>query len=166
MVNETVENDPLETLAQKIAQYANEAEERTIEAAKLIRVLRSRIENGEAGPVTWYSWARKNIQLSMSRLRELQSIAVAEDPRTELERIRRKTQARVQRHRERKRSAPLRNGGATVQVTAEMEEDRKHLIEWAQSAPLKHVTAVLSHVRRLDPAAAVANPNWRPGLVA
>jgi hypothetical protein len=166
MVKETVEHEPLQTLAEKIAQYANEAEERTIEAAKLVRVLRSRIENGEAGDVTWYQWGPKNINLSLSRLRELQRIAEAPDPRKELERLRKMTQARVQRHRERKRSAPLRNGGATLQVTAEMEEDRKHLIEWARSAPLCHVTEVLNHVRRLDPAAAVANPNWRPGLVA
>lgn len=166
MVDETVEHEPLEALAEKIARYANEAEERTIEAAKLLRVLRSRVQNGEAGNVTWYQWGLKNIKLSPSRLRELQRIAEAKDPRKELERIRKLTQARVQRHRERKRSPPLRNGGATLQVTAEMADDRKHLIEWARSAPLCHVTKVLSYVRRLDPAAAVANPDWRPTLAA
>jgi len=44
MVDETFQNEPLEALAEKIARYANEAEERTIEAAKLLRVLRSRVE--------------------------------------------------------------------------------------------------------------------------
>ncbi len=99
MINESVETETLEALAVKIAQYATEADERTIEAAKLIREARKRVEAGEAGDTTWYSWAPNNIKLSLSRLRELQRIAEAEDPRKELERIRKKTQERVERHR-------------------------------------------------------------------
>ena len=159
MDNETVETETLETLAEKIAQSATEAEEHTIKAALLVREARKRVEAGEAGEVTWYEWARKNIKLSMSRLRELQRIAKAEDPKKELERIRKKTQERVERHREKKRSAPLRNGGATVTVTAELEDDRKSLIEWGHSAPLDHVTQALSYVRRFDSTAAVTNPD-------
>ena len=56
---------------------------------------------------------------------------------------------RVERHREKKRSAPLRNGGATVTVSAELEEDRQRLIAWARTAPLDHVTDVLSHIDRI-----------------
>ncbi len=52
---------------------------------------------------------------------------------------------------------PLRNGGATLEVTAEIENDRKSLIEWARSAPLDRVTEVLSYIRRFDSAAAIAN---------
>ncbi len=156
MINETFETETLETLAVKIAQYATEADERTIEAAKLIREARKRVEAGEAGDITWYSWAPKNIKLSMSRLRELQRIAEAEDPQKELKRLRKITRKRVERHREKKRSAPLRNGGAIVAVTAEMEDYRKNLIEWAQSAPLDHVERVLSYVQELDYTA--ANP--------
>ncbi len=66
---------------------------------------------------------------------------------------------RVERHREKKRSAPLRNGGATVEVTAEMEDDRKNLIEWARSAPIDRVAEVLSYIRRFDSADVVANPD-------
>ncbi|MCH8139451.1 MAG: hypothetical protein IH926_10985 [Proteobacteria bacterium] len=157
MINETFETETLEALAVKIAQYATEADEKTIEAAKLIREARKRVEAGEAGDTNWYSWATKNIKLSLSRLRELQRIAEAEDPRKELKRGRKKTQERVERYREKKSSAPLRNGGATLKVTAEMEDDRRSLIEWARSAPIDRVAEVLSYIRRFDSAAAIAN---------
>ncbi len=52
---------------------------------------------------------------------------------------------------------PLRNGGATVKVTAELEVDRRSLIEWVRSAPLDRVAVVLSYIRRFDSAVAIAN---------
>ena len=157
MTNETFETETLETLAEKIAQYATEADEKTIEAAKLVGEARKRVEAGEAGDTNWYSWAPKNIKLSLSRLRELQRIAAADNPRKELERQRKVTQKRVERYREKKSSAPLRNGGATLKVTAEMEDDRRSLIEWARSAPIDRVAEALSYIRRFDSAAAIAN---------
>ncbi len=90
MINESVEPETLEALAVKIAQYATEADERTIEAAKLVGEARKRVEAGEAGEVKWYEWGRKNIKLLLSRLRELQRIAAAQDPQKELKRLRRK----------------------------------------------------------------------------
>ncbi len=90
MINETFETETLETLTVKIVQYATEADDKTIEAAKLIREARKRVEAGEAGEVKWYTWARENIKLSTSRLRELQLIAAAEDPRKQLNRLRKK----------------------------------------------------------------------------
>lgn len=159
MVKETVKKEPLETLAEKITQCATQADEHTIEAALLIREARKRVEAGEAGETTWYEWARNNIKLSMSRLRELQRIGDAEDPWKELERTQKKTQERGERHRKKKKSAPLRNGGATVEVPAEMEDDRRKLIDWARSAPIGRVADVLSHIRRLDSAEAVSNPD-------
>ncbi len=157
MINETFETETLETLAEKIARYATEADENTIKAAKLIGEARKRVEAGEAGDTNWYSWAPKNIKLSMSRLRELQRIAEAENPQKELERGRKKTRERVERHREKKKSAPLRNGGTTVKVTAEMEDDRRSLIAWARSAPIDRVAEALSYIRRFDSAGAIAN---------
>jgi hypothetical protein len=157
MTNETSKTETLEALAVKIAQYATEADEKTIEAAKLIREARKRVEAGEAGEVKWYTWARENIKLSTSRLRELQRIAAAEDPRKELQRQRKLTQVRVENHREKKKLAPLRNGGAILKVTAEMEDDRKSLIDWARSAPIDRVAEALSYIRRFDPAGAIAN---------
>ena len=150
MINENVETETLEVLAEKIARYATEADEKTIEAAKLIGEARKRVEAGEAGDITWYSWALKNIKLSPSRLRELQRIAEAEDPQKELERQRKVTQKRVERHREKKKSAPLRNGGASLEETAEMEDDRQSLIAWAREAPLNHVAETLVYVQRYD----------------
>ncbi len=158
-VNEASKTESLKILADKIVRCATEADERTLEAAKLICEARKRVEAGEAGDITWYSWAPKNIKLSMSRLRELQRIAEAEDPQKELERGRKKTRERVERHREKKSSAPLRNGGASVAETAEMEDDRKSLIEWARSAPIDRVTEALSYIRGFDSTAAVSNPN-------
>ncbi len=155
MTNKTSKTETLETLAEKIAQYATEADEKTIEAAKLIREARERVEAGEAGDTNWYSWARKNIKLSMSRLRELQRIAAADNPQKELERQRKVTQKRVERHREKKKLPPLRNGSAILKVTAEMEDDRRSLIEWARSAPIDRVAEALSYIRRFD--SAIAN---------
>ncbi len=157
MTNETSKTETLEALAVKIAQYATEADEKTIEAAKLIREARKRVEAGEAGEVKWYTWARENIKLSTSRLRELQRIAAAEDPRKELQRQRKLTQVRVQNHREMKKLAPLRNGGAILKLTAEMEDARKSLIDWARAAPIARVAEALSYIRRFDSAGAIAN---------
>jgi hypothetical protein len=159
MVNETVEDVTLEILAEKITQYAIEADDRTLVAAKLVREARKRVDAGEAGEITWYEWAPNNIELSQSRLRELQSIAAADDPKKELDRLRKKTRERVERHREKKASAPLRNGGATVAVTAKLEKGRKSLIEWAQTAPLDRIAKALSYIRQLDPEAADSDSN-------
>ncbi len=89
-IKETLETETLEVLAEKIARYATEADERTIEAAKLICEARKRVEAGEAGDITWYSWAPKNIKLLITHLRELQLVAAAEDPRQQLNRLRKK----------------------------------------------------------------------------
>ena len=90
MINESVETETLEALAVKIAQFAMEADEQTIEAAKLVGEARERIEAGETADTNWYSWGPKNIKLSMPRMRELQRIAVAKNPQKELERLRKK----------------------------------------------------------------------------
>ena len=129
-----LDSETLEILAEKIASCANEADEKVIEAAMLIREARKRVDAGEADKADWETWARENIKLCDTRLRELQRIAKAEDPRKEIERQRKMTQRRVERHREKKKSAALRNGGASVTETAEMEEDRQKLIAWAESA--------------------------------
>ena len=151
MINESVETETLEVLAEKIARYATEADEKSIEAANLIGEARKRVEAGDAGDITWYAWALKNIKLSPSRLRELQRIAEAEDPQKELERQRKVTQKRVERHREKKKSAPLRNGGASLEETAEVEDDRQSLIAWARVAPLNHVADTLAYIQQYDP---------------
>ncbi len=86
MTNESVEREPLDILAEKITRYANATDEKMIEAAKLVGEARKRVEAGEVGKADWETWARENINLGDSRLRQLQRIASAKDPQKELER--------------------------------------------------------------------------------
>ena len=90
MINDSHEPESLKSLAHKIVKCATAADEQTIEAAKMIRAARARIENGEAGENSWSDWVHDNSELSGSRLRELQRIADAKDPNAELEEIREK----------------------------------------------------------------------------
>ena len=62
------------------------------------------------------------------------------------------TQNRVERHRKKKKSAALSNGGASLTETAELEADRQSLIAWAREAPIDRVTKVLSYARQVDSA--------------
>ncbi len=163
MIDESIENETLkepetlEILAEKITRYANEADEKTLEAAKLVGEARKRVEAGEAGEVTWETWAREKLKLGDSRLRELQRIAKAKDPQKELERQQKMTRERVERHRKKKKSAALRNDGASITETAELEVDRQSLIDWARSAPIDHVTETLNYIRQYDAAETVSN---------
>ncbi len=163
MTNETAKPEApeapesLEDLAEKIAQYATEADEKTLEAAKLVGKARKRIDAGDAGDVTWEAWAREHIKLCDSRLRELQRIGEAEDPKKELKRQRKLTQVRVENHREKKKSAPLRNGGASLEETVEVEDDRQSLIAWARVAPLNQVAATLAYIQQYDSAETVSD---------
>ena len=149
MTNNPIVTETLSAVAAKIAQYATEADERTVEAAKLVREARQRVEAGESGETTWYSWAIENIKLSPSRLRELQRIAEAKDPQKAIEHLRQKTRERVARHRQTK-AAPLRNGGAVATETVEIEAERERLITWAQKAPLDQVAEVLSYIEQFE----------------
>ena len=146
---ETVEKEPLERIAEKIAKLATKADESTIEAALLVREARERVDGGELGKTTWYAWAPKNIELSMSRLRELQRIAKAKDPKAELERIRKQNNERQARHRDKKKRAPLRNGGDMTRRPARIGPKREQLIELARSAPLDHIEKLLSLAQEL-----------------
>ena len=149
MTDQILEAETLETLAVKIVQYSNEADARVIEAAKLVLEARERVEKREAGDITWYEWARKNIKLSGSRLRELQRISEAEDPKAELERIRVQGRKRQAQHRDKKKPAPLRNGGDTDGQAAQLDPKREQLIEFVQSAPLSHIEKLLSLAQEL-----------------
>ncbi len=158
MTNETAKSETPEareslgTLAEKIASYANATDEKMIEAARLIREARTRVAAGEVGKADWETWARENINLGDSRLRQLQRISNAKDPQKELERQQKMTRERVERHRKKKKSAALRNAGASLTETAELEADRQSLIKWAREAPIERVTAVLSYARKVDSA--------------
>ncbi len=85
MTDQTFDKEPLERIAEQIREFATTADESTIKAALLVREARARLDAGELGDTTWYEWAPKNIKLKMSRLRELQRIAEAENPKAELD---------------------------------------------------------------------------------
>ena len=98
------EHESLETLAAEIVKHADQADDHIIEAAMLVRQARERVKAGEAGEVTWAAWARQRINLGESRIRELQRIAYATDPRAELERIRAMNRERAAKFREESKS--------------------------------------------------------------
>jgi|GEM_PF-6059884 len=152
------DEEPLSVIADKIARHANRSEQHLISAAMLIREARRRVEAGEAGDVRWCEWAPKNIDLSMSRLRELQRIAAAADPAAEIDRLRQLTQKRVEKHRQKK--AAERNS---------LEEDRESLIAWAKTAPIAEVRRMRDMIAERsagNPSArSWATPAARIGLV-
>lgn len=124
-------DEPLDAVARRIEGHSRKSDDETITAAMLVREARRRVEAGEAGPATWFEWAPANIRLSRSRLYELQRIADADDPRAELERIRRMMRERAKRHRETKAEAEQKD-----------EIERRMLKEWADAAPLDEVKGV------------------------
>ncbi len=95
---------------------------------------------------------------------ELHRIALADDPMKELKRIRKMADKRAMKHREKKKSAALHNGGATGKVTDDMDDEQKRLIDWAISAPLNQISEVLSYIRRFDDDAAIADAEESPEL--
>ena len=129
--------EPLDVVARQIEAHAKKSEEQVISAAMLVREARRRVEAGEAGKISWYDWAPKNISLSLSRLRELQSIAAADDPEKELERQRKLTQKRGKEHRAKKKATG----------TQDLDPERQDLINWAKEAPIDRVKQVLGQIR-------------------
>lgn len=143
MTEENFETESLEALVERIVQYADEADERILEAARLICVARERVETEMAGEITWTDWARENIKLSESRRRDLQRVADAEDPKKELGRLREMTRKRVENHRQKKKATkpvPLRTGGdETVKMAAGPEKGRPNPSEISSDPGEGHV---------------------------
>ena len=135
-------NASLEEMARQIEVQANESDQHMIAAAMLVREARRRVEAGEAGDVTWHEWAPQNIKLSLSRLRDLQAIAATDDPAKELDRQRKLTRKRVEKHRKRKRAQAWKQ-----------DRERRDLIAWAKEAPIEQVRRLLKQAGRLPSAA-------------
>lgn len=168
MSNQTFDDMPLETLARQITRCATEADDRTIDAARMIHAARQRIDDGECGDISWGDWARDNIKLSESRIRELLRVGGADDPKAELEDIREQTRQRVQKHRDKKKanSVPLRNGSADGEVNTEADVLRQRLIAWAEIAPPEQIAEVLVVVDKFSDADALAEPDEATELAA
>jgi hypothetical protein len=154
MAEENFETGSLEDLAERIVECANEADEKTIEAAQLVREARRRVDDGEAGDTTWTDWAKANTGLSATRLWELQRIADAENPRLELERLREDARKRAKKHRQKKEAemaTPLQNRGQKTtkvptepdlgqqsQIGSRSEDSESHFEERTDVPPLRN----------------------------
>lgn len=139
------DKEPLNIIARKIAEHSNQFEkssDHVIRAARYFKEARERIEAGEDGEITWFAWAMTNINLSPSRLRELQTIAEAENPDKEVKRLRELNRRRVQKYRKRK------------EIERKLlEKPRRCVIEWAKSADLAQVENIQRSIARLSHAA-------------
>ncbi len=127
--------EPLDVVARQIEAHARKSDEHVISAAMLMHEARRRVDAGEAGDITWYAWALKKINLSPSRLRDLQRIAEAKVPMKELERQRKLAQKRGEKHRAKKAAEAWR-----------LDEELGDLIAWAKKAPIEKVRRVLRQV--------------------
>jgi hypothetical protein len=108
-----------------------------IASARIVRELRERVEAGHMGEVTWYSWARKNIKLGKTRLKEHMRVANAANPRDEVKRLIELAEARAQRLDEsRKRRDSV-------------EWERRSVINFAKKAPIEQVRILQRTVSKM-----------------
>jgi hypothetical protein len=125
--------------AAEITRLANEADDKTLLAAKKVVALKKRIERGEAGPdQKWMEWLRLNIDLSESRLYELVKIGEHSDPKWALERIRQKNREKSKKRRK-------------ANSESEMSEDRRLLLKVTRRLPEAEVTAKLREYNKRFP---------------
>lgn len=147
-------NEPLTDLAVRIVACVTPSNEKILEAAKLVGIARRRVENGDAGEITWSAWSTEHIDLSASRMNELWRIAKADDPAAKLREIRDKTCERVAKHRKGRKN-PLRNGSGsdnTENPPTILEPDRLQLTAWVSAAPIESVRQVLEFALSLESA--------------
>ena len=84
----------------EITRKSDNADDQTIHSAMMLRQLRLRVQRGELGPnVNWYEYALHAVKLRRSRLKELDRIANAKDPRHELDRLRHLAVERAKNHK-------------------------------------------------------------------
>ena len=138
---------PLKDVARRIEEHAKNSDQHMIDAVMLMREARRRIEDGEAGEIAWSKWARANINLSKSRLYELNHISEADDPEAELKRLREQTYERVKRHRKKKAEA-ARADAVRAEAPHDSHEERRILIAWVKKAPIEKVKTVLKLIKQ------------------
>lgn len=127
----------IKALVAHIVERANEGDEQLIALAKIVRELKQRVEAGEAGAgIKWMEWALKNIKLKSTRLYELNAIANADDPKKELDDLRRANRERQKERRER-----LKNGG-------EVDPERAEVIKLIRTVKIEVVHEVRALIRQ------------------
>jgi hypothetical protein len=82
----------------EITRKSDIGDEETILSALMLRQLRLRVQAGELGTgIKWFEYALQAVKLKKSRLKELDKIARAKDPRSELNYLKRLAVERAKR---------------------------------------------------------------------
>jgi len=117
----------LDQLATKIELEAKKGDKRLLATAKLVRELKLRIENGEAGEgVKWTEWGHQRFGRCKTWLYDLNAIASAEDPEAALAEYHRKNSERQKDYNDRqKESDPERNSVIRLVKEIDIEHVRK-----------------------------------------
>ena len=72
--------EPLDVVAGKIRALLQKSEDQRITAARLLAEARSRVDDGEAGEISWEAWCRDNVERSQRDVRRLLALVKADDP--------------------------------------------------------------------------------------
>lgn len=127
------ENRALEDLKQQFQSIAKVSDDYAINAAQLVKQMRTLVENGAAGAgVTWFSWARR-LGLPPQRILRYLRIADAPNPQKMRDEF-------LLQDRERAKKSRLKQ--------KQIDPDRARLIAWARKASFPSVTYVLGVIEK------------------
>lgn len=123
----------LEALAAQFQAIAKVSDDYAIDAAFLIKRMRTLVDDGAAGVgVTWFSWARK-LDLPAQRIQRYLRIADAKNPRAKRDDFLRQDRERAKKSRSKRKI---------------IDPDRADLIEWARKAQIGSVTYILGVIAK------------------
>jgi hypothetical protein len=129
--------DLLEALKAQFRSVAKVSDDYAVNAAHLVKRMRSLVELGAAGAgVTWYSWARR-LGLPPQRVQRYLRIADASNLRAMRDEYLRQDRERAKRSRRKRKRK-------------EAEVERKRLIAWSRRASLTSVVQVLALIEKED----------------
>ena len=120
------DNLTLPEMAEQILENLNQAndhltqaDQKVINAAMIVVAAKQHVDQGRAGDIGWYDWALEHTGLRETRLKELYSIGIADDPLTELHRQRGlgKTRNKTLRDKKKAEAPPSRDGDDPLSET-------------------------------------------------
>lgn len=122
----------LDELASKVELEAKSGDARLLATARLVRELKLRIENGEAGEgVKWTVWGEQRFGRSKTWLYDLNAIARAKDPRAAIKAIHRKNAERQKRRNDR---------------LVERNPERAAVVKLVRKIDIEHVRKVRKYI--------------------
>lgn len=123
----------LEALATQFEEVAKVSDDYAINAALLVKKMRTLVDMGAAGAgVTWFSWARK-LDLPAQRIQRYLRIGDAKDPRAKRDEFLRLDRERAKKSRGKRKI---------------MDPERVQLIDWARKAKMGSVTYLLGQIAK------------------